>query len=118
MTELSKNAETQQSCETAVSSSTLLDFIVEFTAHWSDGCVDYEQTINIKAENKLEAEKIGKEKLLEMDETDNRFCYCVSRRYYRTVLEENFSYNSSAKEDSGIYRDAGYIDVVAFKHLL
>ena len=32
--------------------STLLDFIVEFTSHWSDGVVDYEQTINIKAENK------------------------------------------------------------------
>ncbi len=118
MTELSKNTQVPQCDKTAVSSSTLLDFIIEFTSHWSDGVVDYEQTINIKAENKKEAERIGKEKLSEMDESDNRFCYCVSRKYYRTVLEDDFSYHSSAKEDSGIYKDAGYIDVVAFKHLL
>ena len=118
MTELSKNAQVQQCGKTSVSSSTLLDFVIEFTSHWSDGVVDYEQTINIKAENKKEAERIGKEKLSKMDESDNRFCYCVSRKYYRTVLEDDFSYHSSAKEDSGIYKDAGYIDIVAFKHLL
>lgn len=118
MTKLSKNTQVPQCDKTAVSSSTLLDFVIEFNSHWSDGVVDYEQTINIKAENKKEAEIIGKEKLSEMDESDNMFCYCVSRKYYRTVLEDDFSYHSSAKEDSGIYKDAGYIDVVAFKHLL
>ena len=52
MTKLSKNTQVPQCDKTAVSSSTLLDFVIEFNSHWSDGVVDYEQTINIKAENK------------------------------------------------------------------
>lgn len=92
-------------------------FIIEFETHWSDGVTDYEQTFEIEAETKKQAIELGKERLNEMDESDNRYFFCVSRKFYRCVESEKFSYLSSAKEDSGIYKDAGYIDVTKWNGL-
>ena len=91
------------------------EYTVEYKAHWSDGVVSEEQIIDVIATTKEEAERIGKDRLNEMDDNDNRHFDCVYRTFYRCVESENFTYLSSAKEDSGIYKDAGYIDVTKYK---
>lgn len=93
------------------------NWTIEFETNWSDGVRDYEQTFDIKAETKEQAILLGKEQLNEMDENDNRYFYFASRNFVRCVESENFSYLSSAKEDSGIHKDAGYIDVTKWNGL-
>ena len=90
---------------------------IEYKSNWSDGVTDYEQIIEIEAETKVEAVKLGKETLDEMDENDNMCCCCVARKFVRCVESENFSYLSSVTEDSKIYKNAGYIDVTKWKGL-
>lgn len=90
------------------------EYIIEFKAYWSDGVVDEEQTINIDAESLEEATKLGKQTLNDMDENSNRFCDCVTRHFYRCVEADKFTYLSSVKEDTGIYKDAGYIDITRY----
>lgn len=99
--------------ETIVSVRT---WIVEYKTHWSDGVTDYEQIIHVEAETKEEAIEKGKQKLKEMDESDNRHMDMVWRNFYRCVEEENFRYLSSAKEPP-LNGFQGYKDVTKWNGL-
>ncbi|MCT4261600.1 hypothetical protein HZP32_05680 [Elizabethkingia anophelis] len=93
------------------------DWTIEYESYWSDGCKDYEQTFDLQAESKEDAIQLGKQRLNEMDNSDNYHCYCVSRKFIRCVESDDFTYLSSAKEDSGIYKNAGYIDITKWNGL-
>lgn len=94
------------------------DYIIEYKINFSDGIIAEEQTINVQANSKEEAESIGKQALDEIEEGFNRNCDGNYVTFIRCVQANEFSYISSAKEDVGIYKDAGYIDVIAFKNFL
>jgi hypothetical protein len=96
------------------------NWIIEYKEYWFDCNSEYEeQTINVQAETKEEAEKIGTKILFNMDKKDNSrggdywsdMNPMVSRTLYRSVEEDSHVFNSSIKEDTGIYRNTGYIDV-------
>lgn len=90
------------------------NYIVEYEIHWSDGCVDYEKTVNVTANSLDEAKRLGLQEIDEEIEGYNRTCSGNYYRFIRCVKEEDFSYMSSAKEDTGIYQNAGHIDVLKF----
>jgi len=102
------------------------NWIVEYKEYWFDCNSEYEeQTLNVQAETEEEAEKIGEEILYNMDRKDNNsggtywsdMNPMVSRKLYRCVEEDFHVFNSSRKEDSGIYRNAGHIDVTKWNGL-
>ena len=76
-----------------------MKYTIEFEAHWSDGVIDEEQTLEVEAGSKYDAERIGKSRLFDMDGSDNEICYCVDRRYIRCVESDSFEYASSIKLD-------------------
>lgn len=93
------------------------NYIVEYEIHWSDGCSSYENTVNVIASSLEEAKELGIQEIEEQIDGYNRNCAGNSYSFVRCVEEDNFSYISSAKEESSIYKDAGYIDVLKFNPL-
>lgn len=92
----------------------LIDWIVEYKEYWYDCNTEYEEcTLNIKAATKEEAEKIGRKKLIEMDEKDNKHFDMVSRAFRLVCEEEDFTYDSSRKEPL-LTGFQGYVDAVKF----
>lgn len=92
-----------------------MDWVIEFTAYWYDcGSTWKEQTINVTADTKEEAEAIGRGQLSKLDAADNRGRDennpMVDRQLYRCVELDEFSYNSSAKEPE-LIGFTGYFDV-------
>lgn len=87
-----------------------MKWIFEYEIFWlDDGVTSKEQTLNINAPDKAQAIEEGKRQVAKLDEDANCQFEIRSSRFYRCVQENEFSYNSSAKDrfPSG----GGHIDV-------
>ena len=108
------NNQENGNCANRVLAPVLIDWIVEYKEYWYDCNTEYEEcTLNIKAATKEEAEKIGRKKLIEMDEKDNNHFDIVSRTFRLVCEEEYFTYDSSRKEPL-LTGFQGYVDAVKF----